>query len=329
MQPRPDSRAHLVAPAEEGERLDRLLARELSELSRERVKALVLDGRLSIDGAVIADPSYRVKPGERLELELPPPVDATPAAETLPLDILYEDDHLVVLDKAAGMVVHPAPGHAGGTLVNALLAHCGTSLSGIGGVRRPGIVHRLDKDVSGILVVAKHDRAHIGLAAQFTLHSVERVYEAIVFGVPDPAAGRIEGAIGRHPRDRLRMAVVAKGGKPAMTHYRLLAAAGTRAARLEIVLETGRTHQIRVHLGKIGLGIVGDKLYRPRRMPAMDPATRAWIDGLGRIALHARKLAFDHPQSGERLSFERAAPQLFEEISRRLGAEPETSRTRR
>ncbi|MCS6780915.1 MAG: RluA family pseudouridine synthase [Geminicoccaceae bacterium] len=296
-----------------GERLDRVLARRLPELSRSRLKALVLEGRVTRAGRVLADPGERVKPGPPLEIVVPAAVEARPRAEQHPLEVLFEDEHLIVLVKPAGMVVHPAPGHEAGTLVNALLAHCGPSLSGIGGVRRPGIVHRLDREVSGVLVAAKHDRAHLGLSAQFTVHSIERIYEAIVWGVPSPVEGRIDKPIGRHPRDRLKMAVV-EGGKRAVTRYRVLETAGTRAARLELALETGRTHQIRVHLASIGHPILGDRLYAPRLPARLPPAARARLERLDRIALHARELAFTHPMTGARLRFAAPAPPLFGEL---------------
>jgi 23S rRNA pseudouridine1911/1915/1917 synthase len=307
-------------PDDAGQRLDKFLAGRLPELSRARLQALIETGEVARDGAVIADGSSRVKPGQRFAVHLPEPAPANLEPEARPLDVLFEDDHLLVLEKPAGLVVHPAPGHGRGTLVHALLAHCAGSLSGIGGVLRPGIVHRLDKDVSGLMVVAKHDRAHIGLAAQFSTHRIERAYDAIVWGLPPAAAGSIERPIGRHPKDRKRMAVV-EGGKRALTHYRLEDSAGTLACRLRIALATGRTHQIRVHLASIGLGIVGDPVYRPRRRPAIGPELRREIEGFGRLALHARVLGFEHPVSGERLRFERAAPASFAELFARLQRE--------
>ncbi|HEX5077536.1 MAG TPA: RluA family pseudouridine synthase [Geminicoccaceae bacterium] len=313
-----------VAPGDAGQRLDRFLAGRWPELSRTRLQALLEAGAVERDGVLIAEGSARVKPGQTFVARVDEPRPARPQPEDLPLDVLFEDEHLLVLEKPAGMVVHPAPGHAGGTLVNALLAHCQGSLSGIGGVLRPGIVHRLDKEVSGLMVVAKGDRAHVGLAGQFSVRRIERGYDAIVWGVPPQPAGSIEGAIGRHARDRKRMAVV-EGGKPALTRYRLRAAAGTLGARLGIELATGRTHQIRVHLGMLGLGIVGDPVYRPRRRPAIGPELREFLQGFGRIALHAHLLGFEHPVSGERLRFERAPPAAFDALFELLARQAQPS----
>ncbi len=227
-----DGRTHRVTagPASAGARLDRLVADRVPGLSRSQAQALIAAGHVSQAGATIAEPSYRVKPGQEFHVVVPPPAPAKPVPEAVALDILYEDAHLVVLDKPAGMVVHPAPGATRGTLVNALLAHCGASLSGIGGVRRPGIVHRLDKDTSGLMVVAKDDETHRDLAAQFAGHTVTRVYRALVWGTPRPAEGRIEGNIGRATHDRKKMAVVEKGGKPAATNYRVIRRVGRAAS---------------------------------------------------------------------------------------------------
>lgn len=294
-----------------GQRVDKFLAVRLPDYSRARLQALLAEGAVHRDGLQIADGSARVKPGQSFSLTVPEPKPATPSPEAIPLDVLYEDEHLLVLEKPAGMVVHPAPGHSSGTLVNALLHHCEGSLSGIGGVLRPGIVHRLDKDVSGLMVVAKHDKAHIGLSAQFTVHRIDRVYEAIVWGVPPAATGTVDKAIGRHPKDRKRMAAVASG-KRAVTHYKLTAAAGMAASRISVTLETGRTHQIRVHLGTLGLGIIGDPIYRPRRMTKVSDKLKHDIDGLERILLHARHLGFDHPVLNKKLSFDRTVPAAFD-----------------
>jgi 23S rRNA pseudouridine1911/1915/1917 synthase len=298
------------------QRLDRFLAGRLAELSRARLQDLVREGRLRLNAAVVVDPAHRVKRGDVVELDVPPPRPLALAPEAMELDILFEDDDLIVLHKPAGLVVHPAPGHAAGTLVHALLAHCAGRLSGIGGVERPGIVHRLDKDVSGVMVVAKTDRAHQGLAGQFAVHRIERVYEAIVAGLA-PSRRRIEGAIGRHPKDRKRMAVVAHGGKPAVTHLERLAAAGTVASRVACRLETGRTHQIRVHLAHIGHPILGDPLYGGTRVRSLPAPLKAELEAWERLALHARSLGFHHPRTGEWLRFERAAPDMFETLMER------------
>jgi 23S rRNA pseudouridine1911/1915/1917 synthase len=313
-----------AAAADADQRLDKFLAGRLPELSRARLQALLEAGEVSRDGVLITEASCRVKPGQRFAVGLPEPRPAEPKAEAIPLDVLYEDEHLLVLDKPAGLVVHPAPGHAGGTLVNALLGHCPAGsaggLSGIGGVLRPGIVHRLDKDASGLMVVAKDDRAHVRLAAQFSVHRIERVYEAIVWGLPPHPSGSIEAPIGRHPKDRKRMAVV-EGGKRALTHYRLEAAAGALGARLRVTLATGRTHQIRVHLGTLGLGIIGDPIYRPRRRPSLSPELKQHLAGFGRMALHARILGFEHPLTGAHLRFERPPPPTFDRLFEWLEAE--------
>jgi 23S rRNA pseudouridine1911/1915/1917 synthase len=280
----------------------------------------VREGHLRLEDRQIAEPAYRVKPGERFRLVLPPLKPAKPAPESLPLEILHEDEHLVVLVKPAGMVVHPAPGHSGGTLVNVLLAHCQGSLSGIGGVERPGIVHRLDREVSGVMVAAKSDRAHVGLAGQFAVHSLTRIYEAVVWGLPATAEGRIDRPLGRHPVDRKRMAIVGHGGKRAVTHWRLLEAAGTRAALVAFRLETGRTHQIRVHASSIGHPIVGDRVYgqgRGRELRGSGQAPSI-LNGLERILLHARHLAFKHPITGQDLAFDVPPPAIFARVLEQL-----------
>lgn len=301
------------------QRLDRFLAGRLAALSRARLQDLVREGRLRLNAAVVVDPSHRVKRGDVVELDVPPPRATQLIAETRPLDVLFEDDQLLVLVKPAGLVVHPAPGHDAGTLVHALLAHCAGRLSGIGGVERPGIVHRLDKDVSGVMVVAKTDAAHRGLAGQFAVHAIERVYDAVVVGLA-PARRRIDAPIGRHPQDRKRMAVTTKGGKPAVTEIERVAAAGTAASRITCRLETGRTHQIRVHLAHAGHPILGDALYGGNRVRALPAEIKRWLEAWGRIALHARVLGFTHPLSGTQLRFERAAPDAFKALMERFVA---------
>ena len=309
-------RRFTVARAEARARLDRILADHVPALSRSRLKNLIETGRVSIAGETITEPGYRVKPGQAVTLVIPPPVDQTPRAQAIPLQVAYEDDDLIVVDKPAGLVVHPAPGNPDRTLVNALLAHCGASLSGIGGVRRPGIVHRLDKDTSGLMVAAKHDAAHHGLSAQFATRRLGRTYNAVVWGVPRPGQGRIEGAIGRDPRNRKRMAVRISGGKPAITRYRVLQSIGARwsvarDARWSLVecrLETGRTHQIRVHMAHAGHPLLCDALYGGARRRGLDEGLRAALALCPRQALHAAALAFVHPVSGAELAFESPLP---------------------
>jgi len=309
--------ARVVEPADAGRRLDAWLAAVLPDLSRSRIQALLDQGQVLRDGQKVSQASRKVRAGESYRLAVPPPTAAIPAAQAIDVGVLFEDEHLIVVAKPAGLVVHPGPGHDDGTLVNALLARCGGSLSGIGGVARPGIVHRLDKDVSGVMVVAKHDRAHTLLSGQFTVHSIHRIYEAIVRGLPAKAEGTVDRPLGRDPFDRKRMAIVRSGGKRAVTHWRRLAAAGTRAARVECRLETGRTHQIRVHLASLGHPILGDRLYGPRRTGDLPEAARPLVERLDRILLHARKLGFEHPITGQRLEFDLPPPPLFEEV---LGA---------
>jgi len=294
-------RSVTAGPGDSG-RVDAFLAARMGDLSRTRIKALIAAGAVAADGATITDPARAVKPGTTYRIALPPTAPAAPAGQAIALDILYEDDDLIVIDKPAGLVVHPAPGNPDRTLVNALIHHCGAALSGIGGVRRPGIVHRLDKDTSGLMVAAKTERAHAGLVAQFSARTIERAYRALVWGLPAPAEGRVMGNIGRSPRNRKKMAVLARGGRPAVTRYRVIRAVGTRAALVECRLETGRTHQIRVHMASIGHPVVGDPLYGGRRgAPAM-PARGGGAPT--RQALHACRLGFMHPVTGKRLTFE-------------------------
>jgi len=303
---------NLAAP----ERLDRVLAGAWADLSRSRLQALIRAGHVAIDGAVARDPSLKLQPGAQVILDEPEPVAPEPEAETIPLSIVYEDDEVVVIEKPAGLVVHPAAGHDSGTLVNALIAHCGESLSGIGGVKRPGIVHRLDKDTSGLLVVAKTDRAHKSLADQFADHGrsgpLERAYLAFVWGAPEPRRGVIAAALARSASHRERIAVVSEErGRHAITRYAVEATyppgPDPAASLVRCVLETGRTHQIRVHMAHIRHPLLGDPLYgagfrtKVSRLP--DPA-RVALAGLGRQALHATLLQFRHPATGEIMRFE-------------------------
>jgi 23S rRNA pseudouridine1911/1915/1917 synthase len=289
-------------------RLDRALADAAPELSRARIQALLAEGAVRRGAEIVTDASARPLPG-LYRIDIPPPTPATPRPEAIPLTVLYEDAHLIVVDKPAGMAAHPAPGSETGTLVNALLAHCGASLSGIGGVARPGIVHRLDKDTSGVMVAAKTDAAHRGLAALFERHDIERVYLALSRGAPRNASGTVATRIGRSPRDRKKMAVLARGGREAVTHYRTLTtfgpAARPQAAKIACRLETGRTHQIRVHLAHIGAPCLGDPLYGAGARGDLG----AWAGAaLPRQALHAAVLGFVHPITGEALRFETDPP---------------------
>jgi len=293
-----------VAEGEAGERLDRILAARLAALSRTRLKKLIETGRVSLDGETINDPSLRVKGGQSFVVDLPAPVADRPLPQAMALDIRFEDDDLIVLDKPAGLVVHPAPGNPDHTLVNALLAHCGDSLAGIGGVRRPGIVHRIDKDTSGLMLVAKTERAQQKLSADFAAHRLTRSYLAVVRGVPSPRAGTIATRIGRSRVNRKKMAVVSGGGKEAVTHYRVLRALGLRAALVECRLATGRTHQIRVHLTNIGHPLIGDQTYGRGRASGLPDEARAFP----RQALHANLIGFRHPASGDYMEFSSPLP---------------------
>ncbi|HVC61770.1 MAG TPA: RluA family pseudouridine synthase [Acetobacteraceae bacterium] len=322
--PSPADRFRVTADAAQaGQRLDRFLTAAIGTLSRSRVKALIESGQARQGDTTLREPAEPVRAGAAYTLHLPPPTAATPQPQAIALAILYEDADLVVLDKPAGLVVHPAPGNLDGTLVNALLAHCGPGLTGIGTERRPGIVHRLDKDTSGVMVVAKTQAANDGLTAAFAARDLDRAYLALCWGVPSPLAGEIEGAIGRDPRDRKRMAVVTRGGKAALTRYRTLRAWRTGAALLECRLATGRTHQIRVHLASRGHPVVGDPVYL-RRIPAaariLPAPIRQILLDFPRQALHAARLGFVHPVSGRPLVFETPPPADFRALPDALDA---------
>jgi 23S rRNA pseudouridine1911/1915/1917 synthase len=294
-----------------GGRLDKALAIALPDMSRARLQALIAEGALSRDGQPVSGASSKVQAGT-YALLIPPARPAEPEPQDIPLTILYEDDQLIVIDKAAGMAVHPAPGTYDGTLVNALLFHCAGRLGGIGGVERPGIVHRLDKETSGVMVAAKTDAAHAGLAAQFASHDIERVYVALTRGAPYPQRGEVRTRLGRSPHDRKKMAVLRTGGREAITHYATRRTFGPQekplAARVACTLETGRTHQIRVHLASKGSPCLGDPVYGSGP-PA--PAVRAAIEasGLKRQALHATILGFRHPTTGQMMRFETPPPE--------------------
>ena len=314
-------------------RLDKALARDVPEaanLSRTRLARLIAEGAVALDEVIVTDPKGKVAAGQQVAIRVEAAAESHIAPEDIPLDVVFEDAHLIVLNKSAGMVVHPAPGTPSGTLVNALLAHCGADLSGVGGMKRPGIVHRIDKETSGLLVVAKSDAAHHGLAAEFERHSVERCYKALVYGVPDANDPRLRGVKGvsfepgnilkittqlaRHKTDRQRQAVLFQGGKHAVTRARCVARYGTPpvVSLMECWLETGRTHQIRVHMAHAGHGLIGDPTYGGKRKlarKALSDAAAAAVTGFDRQALHAAVLGFIHPVTKEPLRFEADLPE--------------------
>ncbi len=300
----------MIGEAQHGLRLDKALAELLPELSRERLKSLIVEGEVTTDGRTL-NPSVKVGAGQLYAVNIPAPAEAEAIAQDIPLNIVHEDADLIVVDKPAGLVVHPAAGNLDGTLVNALLHHCRGELSGIGGVARPGIVHRIDKDTSGLLVVAKSDRAHEGLAQQFKAHSIDRLYAAIVYGLPQPSAGTVDTWIGRSDADRKKMAVHREGrGKHAVTHYRTIERLAG-AALVECKLETGRTHQVRVHMAHLGHPLIGDPVYSRDRK-----GFKTILETLRfkRQALHAKRLGFIHPLTGQKLSFDSALPTDMQEL---------------
>jgi 23S rRNA pseudouridine1911/1915/1917 synthase len=317
----------VAADEQAGQRVDRFLAEAIGGLSRSRVKALIEDHRVHRDGTEVTQPAEPVRAQATYTLDFPAAAPSVPQAQDIPFPILFEDRDLLVLDKPAGLVVHPAPGNETGTLVNALLAHCGETLTGIGGERRPGIVHRLDKDTSGVMVVAKTDLANAALTQAFAARDIDRFYLALCWGLPNPAAGEIEGAIARDPRDRKRMAVRPDStrGKEALTRYRTLAHHDGAVSLLECRLATGRTHQIRVHLAHRGHPIVGDPVYL-KRLPAaakgLDADSRALLLDFPRQALHAARLGFRHPRSGETLRFTTPPPPDMQALLDRLDLAP-------
>jgi 23S rRNA pseudouridine1911/1915/1917 synthase len=330
----------LIAAEEAGQRIDRVLAARIPTLSRSRLKALILAGQVTIEARTILDPASPVKSGDIVTINLPPPEEAHPKGETIPLNIVYEDDDLIVIDKPSGLVVHPSAGHASGTLVNALIAHCGDSLSGIGGVKRPGIVHRLDKDTTGLLVVAKNDRTHRALSKQFADHGREgplkRGYLAFVWGAPDRPKGTIDAPLDRSPHNREKRAV-REGGREAVTHWQLLETFKGHdgkpvASLLACILETGRTHQIRVHLAHVGHSILGDATYGTgfkTKAALLSPQAQAALAGLGRQALHAYLLAVEHPDSRDSdriLEFHSELPGDLRRLRDALAAETPTAR---
>ena len=316
----PSRRSFVVEPEAAGARLDRFLQARAPDLSRTRLQALIAAGQVQVTGGH-ARASHRLQAGAQVTVLVPPPEPLALTPEAIALDVVYEDADLLVVNKPVGLVVHPGAGHRTGTLVHALLAHCGSGLSGIGGARRPGIVHRLDRGTSGLLMVAKTDHAHLGLTRQLKTRTVERRYLVLVHGSPSHAAGVVETAIGRDPRDRLRMAVRPAGsGRPALTRYRVLErfSAPAPLTLLEAALGTGRTHQIRVHLAHLGVPVVGDRTYRRRGATVLDADVAERVAGLGGQALHAAVLGFSHPTTEAALRFEVPPPPAFAALLARL-----------
>lgn len=323
-----------VGEAEKGQRIDKFLAAQAAAageaLSRTRVQALIEEGLVSVDGKRVEDTGAKLRAGQTIVIEVPEAAAAEPLGEAMPLDIVFEDAHLIVIDKPAGLVVHPAAGHESGTLVNALIAHCGDTLSGIGGVRRPGIVHRLDKDTTGLLVVAKSDAAHRGLAELFADHgrtlNLTREYLALVWGAPPRTQGTIDAPVGRHQYQRERQAVVhGERGREAITHWQveeMFASDGVRVATLvRCALETGRTHQIRVHMAHIGHPVMADPVYASgykTKVAKLPEKARAAHDAMRRQALHAAVLGFTHPVTGEDLRFESKLPKDMEKLAKSM-----------
>lgn len=306
-----------VESAEKGLRLDKFLSQnEELKMSRNRVQQLIKEGFVCLDETELRDAAFKVRVGDVYQVEIPPLKDAALEPEDIPLDIVYEDDDIIVVNKSAGLTVHPAPGAWNGTLVHALLFHCQDKLSGIGGVKRAGIVHRIDKETSGLLVCTKNDLAHQDLSAQFLEHSIERTYYAVVYGLPNPLKGTIEGYIGRSKFDRKKMAVVENGGKFARTHYETVEAFGRYAALVRCRLETGRTHQIRVHLSSIGNALVGDKVYQKAHLTSIGLPSKLLneLRSFPRQALHAATLGFIHPRTGQKLFFEAPFPRDFKAL---------------
>jgi 23S rRNA pseudouridine1911/1915/1917 synthase len=325
-------RLEVIVNGDEGSvRLDRVLAIRRPELSRSRLKALILAGSVRVRNTAVRDPAYHVAAGDPIVIDVPEATPPEPRGEDIALDIVFEDDDIIVIDKPKGLVVHPAAGHETGTLVNALIAHCGASLSGIGGVRRPGIVHRLDKDTTGLMVVAKNDRAHQSLTAQFADHGrtgpMRRGYLAFAWGVPNRQRGTVDAPIDRHPHAREKMAV-REGGREAVTHWELRetfqgADGKPVASLLACQLETGRTHQIRVHLSHVGHPLMGDTVYGSHfktKAGHLGPEGKTALAALGRQALHAYLLALEHPRTGELLHWERPLPEDLLLLERTLNA---------
>lgn len=309
-----------------GRRLDRFLAECAPALSRTRLQSLIKTGAVTLSGTPCNNPSRKIRTGETITIDIPPPEDAVPAPQQIPLDILYEDADLLVINKQAGLVVHPGAGNKDGTLVNALLHHCGDSLSGIGGIRRPGIVHRLDKDTSGLMIAAKNDKSHAALSAQLADRSLSRCYRALVWFVPSLLRGTIDQPIGRHPSQRVKMTVTRKNAKSAQTDYKLIESYHGAAALVECRLKTGRTHQVRVHMAHTGHPLIGDPLYGAQPTAARAAMKKADYDeetintvmSFPRQALHACEIGFIHPATGQPMTFKAPLPEDMENLAKTL-----------
>ncbi len=311
----------IVNKSYNGWRIDKFLAISFPDISRSQIQRLLKEKNVFCDGTPVMDSSAKVRENEVYLLNIPEPVDAIPVPQDIPLSVIYEDNDLIVVNKPAGMTVHPAPGAPDQTLVNALLFHCRGNLSGIGGVKRPGIVHRIDKDTSGLLVAAKNDATHKHLCAQFAEHSIERTYVAAVFGAMSPVSGRIETLIGRSPYDRKKMAIVHKNGKNAVTNYKTLKIYKNLASLVQCNLETGRTHQIRVHLSSCGCHLIGDQLYVKAKKiteKSVRDEIRDYINHFPRQALHAKSLGFVHPSTGRQMNFDSDFPDDFRQLVQKL-----------
>lgn len=321
-----DRLTYEVDDARQGWRVDKFLGAVCDDLSRSRLKKLIVEQCVSINGRKVDSPSYKVDCGDVIEVDVPEPESGEPEAEDIPLDVVYEDGDLLVINKPIGMVVHPGAGNWTGTLVNALLYHCGDSLSGIGGVIRPGIVHRLDKDTSGLMMVAKNDVAHQSLSEQLADRTLHRVYHALVLGVPTPIKGTVDRPIGRHRHNRLKMSVMSNTPKEARTHYKVLRRYGEACSLVECKLESGRTHQIRVHMEAIGHPLIGDPLYGPQQTSLIskfkkggysNDIIKEFVD-FSSQALHAHKIEFLHPVSGENMIFTQEPPDLISKLLKKL-----------
>ena len=309
-----------------GDRLDKTLAQIQSDYSRSRIQALIEEGALTLNGKVFTKASWKLEEGDKLVLTVPDPVSAEPEPDDIALDVVYEDEDLLVINKQAGLVVHPGAGNHSGTLVNALLHHCGDDLSGIGGVMRPGIVHRLDKDTTGLMAVAKHDKAHQGLSAQLEDRSLSRIYKALVLGVPMPIKGHVDMPLGRDPRNRLKVAVNTRQAKEAKTYYKVEKDFGEYFSLVECKLESGRTHQIRVHMAAIKHPLIGDPLYGPQQTAVIAALKKHGVDevgqekilSFGRQALHAGEISFVHPITGKTMHFQKDIPDDFSKLLKLL-----------